>query len=510
MSNVSKKNSLAVAVALGLGLSAAAAAYTVQTAGDTDPVMVATADIVNASTDIGVNEATTIALTASDFILGRTTGFTIRVSLNKGAEFANGLTAGDLTVGAANGTWIPTIAAGGAAGDGFVVINMDPGAATALTTGDLLTINAAATVTAPAVGGLVLENLESLQTKGNTIEAAIQFVDPVTASAIMSPSAVTLLMSGDPVVLACDATTGQAQKRIDVGSDPGVQESKTYFSSGGPIGWLDSGYINLGEVSAEVATGFSTSFTYLATDEFVTVVTGDFSAFDAANPDAVGVFLSSMADCSTQDVAGAVSVANGTVTFEYTGADVAIAGTGFAMNLCAQVNAGNEVVIDDSNVSVVTTFSRGAVEASGAACNLLPLRYNGSVVEVYHVNPAGNTTAQSFVRVINPSDQGGLVTMVGIDDAGNVSPEVSFFVGDNASQQVNSDDLELGNPTKGVNGMWGNGTGKWRAIVTGEFAGMRVQAMNRNATDGTVTNLTDADGAGEQQFQSMFDTGEGF
>ena len=506
MSNFNKKSSLAVAVALGLGLSAAAAAYTVQTAGDTDPVMVATADIVNAGTDIGVNEATTIALTASDFILGRTTGFTIRVSLNKGAEFANGLTAGDLTVGAANGTWIPTIAAGGAAGDGFVVINMDPsGVPVALTTGDLLSINPALTVTAPAAGGLVLENLESLQTKGNTIEAAIQFVDPVTASAIMSPSAVTLLKSGDPVVLACDATTGQAQKRIDVGSDPGVQESKTYFSSGGPIGWLDSGYINLGEVSAEVATGFSTSFTYLATDEFVTVVTGDFSAFDAANPDAVGVFLSSMADCSTQDVAGTVSNANGTVTFEYTGADVAIAGTGFAMNLCAQVNAGNEVVIDDSNVSVVTTFSRGAVEASGAACNLLPLRYNGSVVEVYHVNPAGNTTAQSFVRVINPSDQGGTVTLVGTDDAGNESAPISFFLGANESKQINSEDLEHGNAAKGFTGAWGDGTGKWRAMVTGEFAGMRVQGLNRNATDGTVTNLTDADGRGEQVFNSWYD-----
>jgi hypothetical protein len=42
-------------------------------------------------------------------------------------------------------------------------------------------------------------------------------------------------------------------------------------------------------------------------------------------------------------------------------------------------------------------------------------------------------------------------------------------------------------------------------VVTGEFAGMRVQSLNRNYNDGTVTNLTDADGKGEQTFQKLFD-----
>ena len=34
---------------------------------------------------------------------------------------------------------------------------------------------------------------------------------------------------------------------------------------------------------------------------------------------------------------------------------------------------------------------------------------------------------------------------------------------------------------------------------------MRVQSLNRNVNDGTVTNLTDADGHGEQAFNGLFD-----
>ena len=41
--------------------------------------------------------------------------------------------------------------------------------------------------------------------------------------------------------------------------------------------------------------------------------------------------------------------------------------------------------------------------------------------------------------------------------------------------------------------------GKWRLEVTGEFQGMLVQGLNRNTTNGTVTNLTDADGEVEQR-----------
>lgn len=508
MSNF-KKNVLAVALVAGLGLAGTAIAYDLTTGGDTDPVMVATADVVDATTPIGVNEDTTISLEGSDFILGRTTGFTIRITLNNGATFDASLTTADLTIGAPNSSWTPSIVAGGGDGDNFVVINMDPTATpVALTTGDLLTINGADLVANPTLdAGLVLDSLTALQTEGASVTATVQFVDPVTAAAIMPQGTITLLESGDPVEFACDANDGDVSKRIDVGVTS--QAAKTYFSSSGVIGGANQGYINLGSIGASVAAGFS--FSYLAADEFQTVATGDFSAFTASPAEAGrSVFLSTSNTCSSQDVVGVVNNATGTVTFDYTGADVGMidGSTTFTAYLCASVPSGNETIIDASSVSATTTFTRGDVSSTSSSCSLLPLRYNGSVVQVYHINPAGNTTAQSFVRVINPSDVSGTVTLTGIDDSGNAAAApITFVLGAGRSMQINSEDLENGNAAKGLTGAWGDGAGKWRATVTGEFAGMRVQGLNRNANDGTVTNLTDADGQGEQFLDGYYDQG---
>ncbi|MGI8561610.1 MAG: hypothetical protein ACR2J7_09305, partial [Luteimonas sp.] len=132
-------------------------------------------------------------------------------------------------------------------------------------------------------------------------------------------------------------------------------------------------------------------------------------------------------------------------------------------------------------------------------CNVAPLAFNGSVVKVYHINPAGNTTAQSFLRTINPSTTAGRVTITGFDDAGVLRGPVSFQLGARQSRQFNSDDLENGNVGKGLTGSLGKGAGKWRLEVTGEFDGMVVQGLNRNNNDGTVTNLTDADNSVEQR-----------
>lgn len=496
--SINKKNVLAAALVAGLGLAGTAGAYTLTTGGDAAPVLVATADIIDATTDIGVNEAFTVSLTSGDFILGRTTGFTIRYTLNNGATFGQALADTDLTVGAAAPGWTASIAAGGGVADNFVVINLNPPTpTTTLTVGALLSIDAADAVVAPTLltGGQILDTLTALQTKGAQVVANVQFVDPVTATAIMPASNLAILQSGDPVQLACDSADGETAKRIDVGVT--TQAAKTYFSSTGEIGGADEGFINLGSIGASVATGF-TGFAYAGTDEFVTTVNGDFSAFTPTAADRA-VFLSLSATCATQDVVGTVNNANGTVTFDYTGADVTIGATGFTAYVCAQVPAGNTTVIDASQVSVATTFTRGDVSSNSASCPLLPLRYNGSVVDVYHVNPAGNSTAQSFIRVINPGNTAGTVTLTGIDDNGAAAAApITFVLGAGKSMQINSEDLENGNAAKGLTGSWGNGAGKWRGTVTGEFANMLVQSLNRNANDGTVTNLTDADNQGEQ------------
>ena len=506
-----KKNTLAVALVAGLGLAGVAAAYTLTTGGDAAPVMVATADIVDATTDIGINEPFVVTLQGSDFILGRTTGFTIRYTLNNGATFGDTLDTADLSVGAAAPGWTPTIAAGGGLNDNFVVINMNPPTpTTTLTTGTLLTIAAATSVTAPTAGtGQILDSLTALQTSGNQVVATVQFVDPVTAVQIMPQQTLPILQSGNPVVIGCNTALGETAERIDVASVP----AKTLFSPTGEIGGsaaagTDGETINLGAVTVGRAAGF-TSFSYLGTDTFTTVVTGDFSAF-APSTATRRVFLSSTADCAAPTViaTGTINTANNTVTFNYTGTQAATTATGFNAYLCAQVPTGNAVLIDATAVSAVTTFTRGATVTTGASCPLLPLAYNGSVVEVFNINPAGNTTAQSFIRVINRSSVSGLVTVTGIDDNGvAAAAPITFTLAAGRSMQINSEDLENGNAAKGLTGAWGDGAGKWRATVTGEFGGMRVMSLNRNSTDGTVTNLTDADGHGEQVWYNDLDGG---
>lgn len=505
MSILNKKNALAAALVVGLGLSASAGAYTLETDGDIDPVLVATADIIDNTTDIGINEPFEIDLTSEDFILGRTTGFTIRYSLNQGATFGDALDNADLAVGAAAPGWTATVAAGGGTGDSFVVINFQP-SATPLTTGRLLTIAAADLVVDPTPGvGQILDDVDPLQAVGQQIVATVNFIDPVTATSILPVKSLPILRSGNPVEFECDATQGDVAKRIDVGTSNG-QQPKTYFSATGTIGLADSGYINLGALGVSVADGF-TSFGFDGADEFTTTVTGDFSAFDGTNRD---VFLSVNDDCSTDDVIGTINSASGTVTFNYEGSDVGVSPAGFQAYVCAEVPAGNTVVIDASQVSATTTFTRGDVTSTSPTCNLLPLRYNGSVVEVYHLNPAANSQAQSFLRVINPSDSTGNVTIVGTDDAGiDGDSPITFTLAARQSMQINSDDLENGNAAKGLTGGFGDGTGKWRAVVTGEFQSMKVQSLNRNNTDGTVTNLTDADNQGEQVLNSLFDQGGG-
>jgi len=118
-------------------------------------------------------------------------------------------------------------------------------------------------------------------------------------------------------------------------------------------------------------------------------------------------------------------------------------------------------------------------------------------------NPAGNTTQESFLRVSNWGNTGGKVTVEGWDDAGAAgASDITFTLPAGESLQFNSGDVENGNATKFTSGAFGDGAGKWRLVVTGEFDGMNVISLNRNNTVGTLTNLTDSDNGGEQKSDS--------
>lgn len=521
--SILKKNALAVALVAGLGIAGAASAYTTWTEGNLAPEKVASSEAADDS--VTMIEDVEIRIDPTDLVVGRTTGLQIRLNLFNGPSGSSATFDEDLSLRAAGSLdgadlpagWEIAIGAGGDIGDNFVVFNVNPpnvNPVPGLEPGEIVNLQ-----------GLMLQSVEELLADDGVISGQTFFADPNTATELTdSRKNVLLLQSGNPILMGCDTTDGDVEKRIDVAdtTDEGGFAAKTHFSPDGSLGGVvdpgddvgtgfdDTEVFDFGNVTATVDAAFP-GFNYMATDEFEMTVSGptgsNFAAFD-------DIYLSTD-NCETSAVS-ATSIVGNEATLEYTLADVGGGAAGYDISLCGIVDG--VTVIDDVNpVSVRTEFSRPLTALTRTtSCNVLPLLYNGSVIEVYHINPAANPTAQTFLRVINRSTTGGLVTVDGIDDDahgldanGNTdgSNRVTFMLGAGESMQFNSDDLENGNAGKGLTGAWGDGHGKWRAIVTAEFAGARVQAMSRNTIDDTVTNLTDADGQGEQVLHGAFDNG---
>lgn len=108
---------------------------------------------------------------------------------------------------------------------------------------------------------------------------------------------------------------------------------------------------------------------------------------------------------------------------------------------------------------------------------------------IYFGNPANEPERQTFLRVINTSNQMRTVAIAGIDDNGNpASGNILFDLGPNQSKQMNASDLENGNPDKGLAGMLGDGEGRWRLTVSGQ-SGLQVMSLVRTP-DGFLTNLS--------------------
>ena len=504
-----KKNTLAAALVAGMCLAGSAAAYTYLTNTDATPEMVANFAFDGTATQVyTMTETIRVLVDSSDLILGRSTGFNVRVDLTN--SLFNGLTgAGDALDdtptygGAALPTgWSVRIAAGGTAGSAFVVFNVIPpdGGTVGIVPGEIIKI-----------AGAQLRSVEELATAGGEIPANFRFVDPVTA-AVLEPTAdpktgsdqnLVLLKSGNPLTRACDITMGDVTKKIDVAdtTSAGGTASKTAFSPSGAIGGsapatagTERDEFDFGNYSVGVNPAFT--FGYLATDSFVSTMTGA----NNFGPAFTSIYLSTD-NCTTATVPGVIS--GNKVTFTHTLAAVGGTASGYTVAVCGVVN-NTSVILDNAPITISTVATRGQNNMPLAQCDLLPLVYNGSVVKVYNVNPAGVSSAESFVRVINPSGTAGKVTVYGWDDNGNYRGPLTFNLLAGNSRQFNSQDIENGNPAK-LTGAFGDGVGKWRLEVTGEFSGMRVQSLNRNYTDGTVTNLTDADGHGEQRHEASFD-----
>ena len=102
---------------------------------------------------------------------------------------------------------------------------------------------------------------------------------------------------------------------------------------------------------------------------------------------------------------------------------------------------------------------------------------------------ASDANRQGFVRVINHSLQAGEVRIVAVDDSGHQTEPLTLTVGSDAAVHFNSDDLEQGNPDKGLNGAAGSGVGDWRLELATDLD-IEVLSYIRTA-DGFLTAMHD-------------------
>lgn len=315
------------------------------------------------------------------------------------------------------------------------------------------------------------------------------------------------------VTVTSDTSLGDTSKTIDVAATP----RKTLFSPTGSVGGSagsapQNGYFNAGAILVDITSaletdGATTSYinNYSAVDlnpEYNVVNTADIVvrvAGDDLAAFAGSAHLDTSATCAGPGVAAATSLDGaGNLVFTSSATDaiwnpitsappagpatvyVCLSASGDEMN--AQALTGT--------LEVNYNLSTQRVNPDPYAFELLPLRLNGTTLIFQNVNPAGNTTAQSFLRLTNNNSQICPVTIDAKDDAGLHSGELTLTLDAHESIQVNSEDLENGNAGKGLTGGFGDGTGKWYVRVTAECSNFKASALNRNSDNGVVTNLT--------------------
>ena len=105
------------------------------------------------------------------------------------------------------------------------------------------------------------------------------------------------------------------------------------------------------------------------------------------------------------------------------------------------------------------------------------------------VPAASDDVRQGFVRVINHGDEDGEVSIEAIDDEGNVRGPLTLTLDAGETVHFNSNDLEGGNPGKGLTGSTESGEGDWRLDLTTDL-GIEVLAYIRTQ-DGFLTAMHD-------------------
>ena len=474
MSNLSIRSS-ALAIAVALALPGAAFAATTSY-GSAAPVYAS--NVLSPTSVVTVVPDATYTLAAADNLWGRTVGFGVRIELT-GATFSS------TPVLAMSSNWVPTAPATGVTvasttNSPTVATYSIPAPTTAINVADVLKL-----------GGFNLTGIT-----GSTVTAKVTLFDPTTTADLPGLSATyTVLTSQQAVTLALSTAGADVDKKIDVFAGANVT-AKTGFSKTGEVGWADahssdpnaqdfhSADLTLG-LNSVLGTDGVSLFQYLpAADKYTIVVTASQALTGLSDYQLI------VGGTTYTGVPGTGANAN-KVTFSNVAPDSATGGT-YQLHFLTDYAHGGILPQTFTATAAVEFANPSYIDFAATAFPAvpLPLAYNGSVIQLFNVNPASNPTSESFLRYTNTTTAPYKVTLTGIDDAGlAASGTFDFTLGAGQSITLTSKDFEQGS-SKGNGAFGAPSAGKWIVTATAEGSGLVASGLNRNAS-GTISTLND-------------------
>ena len=193
---------------------------------------------------------------------------------------------------------------------------------------------------------------------------------------------------------------------------------------------------------------------------------------------------------------GADDTATADTDYETTARDVSIAaGRTSATFSVATIQDSDDEPDETFTVTLAartgTTLPAGVEITDGTATGTIMDDDMASVV--HHVPlfaPASDSLGrQSFVRIVNHSDETGEVRIDTFDDEGSAYDSSILTISANETVHINSDDLENGNAEKGLTGATGPGRGRWRLELV---SGLDIEVLAYLRTDdGFMTSMHD-------------------
>ena len=133
------------------------------------------------------------------------------------------------------------------------------------------------------------------------------------------------------------------------------------------------------------------------------------------------------------------------------------------------------------SIAILLACCQSVLAAQGGREHVIPL-FMGSDDEL---------DRQGFMRVINHSAQSGTVEILGYDDAGTEYGPIELTLEARETQHFNSDNLEDGDASKGLEMGLGNGTGFWRLVLSSSTLDIEPLAYFRNKNSGFLASIHD-------------------